>query len=780
MPSADADAAAIRTDRDLLLRNAFAEIRGRSQRARVRVGQALHRRSIDYWPISVTCAVRPATARSILPAMRRSAVWHFSRACSSKASRGAGRALANTDPDQLSTHLENILHRRSKPLYRLGARCLAAGPDRWADDAIRWLLEVPGRLQCGRGHRGSQYAPARRLIRRFSGSCSDHAFGELLSAILTHRPEWEKRAFRTRHEILLGKSELLRRPGYDILTDNDLGLSQHVLLSALTKRRMTAPTLDWAGVLERKFGDIRPLLEAPSRGLGGMVTSTIPRDRLRHLSNRQWLAIVRGRWPQRPRSRRQMGPDQIGEASAKTFAADLGEMAALQPQRFARLAVQIPHDADPLYALRILRRIAETQPPNVKDRPTDWKPASVEEIENVVQHFQGLRDHPEFAMALCWAVDKRGDGTWSDATLARIVELAATHPDPPGGDFAAFRWRQPGGDQFAQQQPDLLTSSINCVRGVAAEALQSLLFYRRDKIDLFRPAIDALIADPHPAVRVAALGLALPLWNLDQRDAVRAFLTACSHRDDAVLKSPDLGQFFHYAILRHTESFGLLLRRMLGSPDADVARAGAAWVSVIWAHTGAWRDEFYGCIRGHAGFRRGAAEALAFAVACGCDNKEAPDQLAALFNDPDKDVRAQAARFFRCNDAFAQQVTPRLAESFAASPAMDDNIDDLLFGLEHQNGDLRPFVSPLLTAVGRFTGPLASDGATCEPPGPCTRTCWPRCCFGCTTRVKMTDNCGLGVWMLGTAYCPSESASTFSAISTLKPPPANSNRIVWA
>jgi len=404
-----------------------------------------------------------------------------------------------------------------------------------------------------------------------------------------------------------------------------------------------------------------------------------------------------------------MGPDQIGEATVETFSADFGEMATLQPQRFARLSLQIPQDADPLYTIRFLRSIAEVEPANVKDRPADWKPASVEEIEAIVQRFHGLRDHQEFAIALCWAVCKRGDGTWSDTTLERIVELATAHPDPPAGDYPAFRWQQPGGAEVARQQPDLLTSSINCVRGVAVEAVQSLLFYRRDKLDLLRPAVDALIADPHPAVRVAAIGLALPLWSVDKIDAVRVFLTACSHQDDAVLTSPHVANFFQYAILRYSESFGPLIRRMLGSPNREVARAGAAWVSVIWAHTAASRDEFDCCIRGHADFRRGVAEALAFAVASGCDNQEAASQLATLFNDPDENVRAQAARYFRCNDAFAQQVTPRLAESFVASPAMDDNIDDLLFGLEHQNGDLRPFVPPLLTAVDRFAGPLAGE-----------------------------------------------------------------------
>ena len=76
-----------------------------------------------------------------------------------------------------------------------------------------------------------------------------------------------------------------------------------------------------------------------------------------------------------------------------------------------------------------------------------------------------------------------------------------------------------------------------------------MLFDHPERLGLLRSAIDSLLDDPHPAVRAAAVGLALPLFNIKREDAVDAFLRACSHQDDAVLLAYDLNHFLRYTIL---------------------------------------------------------------------------------------------------------------------------------------------------------------------------------------------------------------------------------------
>jgi hypothetical protein len=59
-------------------------------------------------------------------------------------------------------------------------------------------------------------------------------------------------------------------------------------------------------------------------------------------------------------------------------------------------------------------------------------------------------------------------------------------------------------------------------------------------------------------VRAAAIGLALPLFNIDRAAAVGAFLTAGAHEGDEVLGARYVNEFLRYTILT-SMSIGLHL-----------------------------------------------------------------------------------------------------------------------------------------------------------------------------------------------------------------------------
>jgi hypothetical protein len=50
-----------------------------------------------------------------------------------------------------------------------------------------------------------------------------------------------------------------------------------------------------------------------------------------------------------------------------------------------------------------------------------------------------------------------------------------------------------------------------------------------------------------------------------------------------------------------------------------------------------------------------------------------------------------------------------LAQRFAASAALDDNMDDLLTALEGYAGELKPYAGPVFTMADRLAGPLAAE-----------------------------------------------------------------------
>ena len=495
----------------------------------------------------------------------------------------AGKAMALASPDSFWDHVASESP-GTRSIDRLLARCISYGPDDRADAAICWLLANPLRLRCGTGDRGSVYRPAWRLLRRYVGHCSDALFAELQVAILAHRPEVERESYKLYHNRQR-REEFWGEHSFDVLKCNDLGLGQYLLLSALPPDHLPPVVRDWAGVLRRKFGPPKLLLKKTPRRSGGWVGSTIPHDRLHLLSDDQWLGIIRGHWPQRSHRWKPMGSDAIGEASVEMFARDLGHMAGRQPHCFARLAQRMPRDADPRYVTAILHALGVTEPPD--QMPEEgWGPATVEQIEAIVGRFQALETDSEFAMALCRAVWQRGNAEWGDRMLERLARLAVIHPEPR-------------------------------VRGAAAVAIGAVLFGRPGTLSLLRPAVELLLNDPHPAVRVAAVGLTLPLLNVDREEAIAAFLTTCSHPDDEVLRHHDVNQFLDHTILRYLDRIAPLIERMVGSAIDEVAKNGAGWATVAWVHRGTMIALVDSCMIGSSPQRQGVAEALVQAVKVG-------------------------------------------------------------------------------------------------------------------------------------------------------------------
>jgi hypothetical protein len=618
-----------------------------------------------------------------------------------------GVRMASADTAAFWERVGRLSEIRSAAVRRLLIACMTAGPDDQADVSLRWLVADQSRLRCG-GRRGGVYRPAYRLLRRYSPLCSDDVFSDVLSAILGHRPQAEKSEFLRRHDLFL---ESLNAPvgrlAADVLTYHTVGLGQYLLLAALPERRLTGEAKRRLSVLRRKFGPVAPLLKGYSRTTGGWVRSTIPQDRLHRLSDRHWLAIIKGHWENRPRRWRQMGPDLIGEATVRTFAADLGSMTKLDPKRFARLALMIPETADPQYASAIVQNIQGTRPSSDKNAD-EWQPATVEEIEAMADHFNRVKEDRDFATALCWAIIGRSTERWSTRMCEWLARTAMTHPHPGEGEYAIYRGRTSGQSDWPAE-PDILGTSFNCVRGVAAEAIRAILFARRDEREMFRSAIAALTRDPHPAVRVAAIGLALPLLNIDRAAAITTFLAACSHELDDVLRARYVNEFLRYTIVKHVDNFGLLIERMVRSPVDEVAKAGAGWVGVVWAYRETWEDRLERCLSGPARLREGVARALALAVGDECPNPKAILRLQALFEDPEKDVRAAAASFFRSDGTIETTAAQSLAQRFAASAALDDNMDDLLTALEGYAGELKPYAGPVFTIADRLAGALAAE-----------------------------------------------------------------------
>lgn len=612
----------------------------------------------------------------------------------------AGQVLAKKQPSEFVEELKAAFDLLPKDLQRAAVEAMIAAPDDWSDDAIAWLCDHPACFELGRSTGSSRWKCARKLIERFSRCCSEGVFQRLEETILAYRAPDLRSSFEWQRENLQA----------DRIVGNYFGRAQYVLLSAIPKERLSSKAKSLLRQWDRK-SQLFPFHNG-LRSQGGWVSSPIPRATLPRVTDKQWLRIIKRDWSRRSLHWKQMGPDHVGKANHEQFARDIREMARWQPQRFAKLALRIPKEAYSGYLDAILSALDTTEPPKPQTesgKPSTWQstladlwePATGDQIEAVLDHV-GFSDDRDQAISYCRLIEARTDANWSPRVLKRLLRYATEHPNPAAEEFS-FRSTGPNGEVRA----DILTSAINCVRGCAAEAIHRLLFLRPKLLDTFLSAIQHLVQDVSPAVRVAAIGVCLPVLNIDRDAAVDLFARACELDDDRIFEARYANDFIGYARHSHLDLLEPIIERMMKSDNPQVASHGAAWATGTWLQTGRLESWMSACKSGSVPQRKGVAD-----VASGWIRNEDFTQkciglLEGFFNDDSSEVRGKAGSLFRGDDILHRSEVIALSQRFVDTLAFDDDPGRLLWGLESYTGNLKSYAETLLKACEKFGSALA-------------------------------------------------------------------------
>jgi len=597
----------------------------------------------------------------------------------------AVEGLARKDAEGLVLMLSRLPSPKVRGMERAIAKGLLATPETHADFVLSWLVDRAARFRLGDGHDEIYWEPARALIQRFSPHCSGVVIDRLEAVILKYHDPWEHNSYK-RQLDQLRKNQLFR---------NEWGRAQNVLLAALPLSKISERARSVATTWRAKFGD--PCDEKPmsAYSVGGWVTSPIPPDRLMFVSNRDWLKIIRGQWPEgEARPWRRHGPDVVGEASVRHFGDALGNATKRDPKRFADLALKLPRDSDPTYFTSILHALSDAQ------ARTE---VGAQELEAIVGHVGDCAD-AEYVQSVCRLVKSRDDVHWSDAIVQRIIGFAA-HPEPAVGTFTVHRRTGSKNDVM----PDVAGTAINCVRGCVASAIHHLLWARADAFDRLVVAARRLLNDAHPAVRHESLGMCLPIMKRDKDLAIRLAIMACEQEDDRVLESRWLNNIFHYARTTHLEQIEPLILRMVRSTNSKVAESGAAWATACWIDDGRFAEVVRQCRAGTKAQRLGVIEASSDYFARDRAVTNVAPILKDMFNDDDLDVRSRAARVFRYKESFGKSETVDLAKEFVASRAFLDDPLQLLRWLSDYPGNIALYTAAILNAADRVTAVLADQ-----------------------------------------------------------------------
>ncbi|MCP4701467.1 MAG: hypothetical protein GY862_32120 [Gammaproteobacteria bacterium] len=604
----------------------------------------------------------------------------------------AGRTLAVQQADELLTRTVPLENCPSHIVQEMLFDIYAALPETHADAGIRWLLAYRCRFHPGDGDEEPKWQPAADLITRLSPHCSSELFWQLETAICQYHAEHEK---QQAERYLTGW-----RDGY---FGDYWGRSQYFLLPALDGRRRDPKTNELIAVLQRKFADYpaeRFCMKV--RMSGGQFGSKLTPS-LDCISDRAWLDIVsnkkisgdrRGKWIQ-------VDAEHALESSVRQFSDSLACIAKRFPERFGQLALRFPDDAAPDYISAILGGLKLKKPdnqlPNIEKAA--WQPARAETVEAFLDKYQSGDDR-EIAVSFCRLLTERAEEKWPDKIIDRLLRYAKERPDLEPGKLNIHR------DKAAEEVSVsiLLDNAFDCVR-MAARAIGALLREQSDRLERLKTGMASLAADPHPAVRMAAIETLLPLLDHDKDLAVQWFCIACDN-DLRIAASPRATEFFNYTVNSHSSSLGPIIKRMINSATEEVVTNGAKAVTGYWLFYGLFEPELRLCRQGSSAQRKGVAHIAAHFMTDRRYAARCRDLIRSLLNDPDKEVRGEISRGLHKKELFDTPENKDFLMEYTRSEAFADDPKMFIYSLEDMKGSLLPLSEVIFSICGAFSTKL--------------------------------------------------------------------------
>ncbi|WP_340269823.1 hypothetical protein [Aquipuribacter nitratireducens] len=571
---------------------------------------------------------------------------------------GMAAALASvvaTEGEALRPTLDVLAADQHDSAQWLLYNALAAGGHIFADWGAELLLADDRRLMCGDAR--EPLSMTRKLLQAITPCVSNLNFQRLEDKLRTIRFPWENLPF---------------------------GYPAFYLLSALDEGRLSEQGQGRLAELRRKYGMDQPPQD--SLGItGGVVESPIMAESARQMDDANWLKAM-GKYIGEERDYRVM------TGGAEELSRVLEEEVRQEPERFARLALQLTPQLNPAYAAAVLRGLGAAP-----------EPADIDVALPAIRHLAGFQSAN---------VDR-----WLQSALRPyladvpldVVELvcarALSTRDPE--DDGIRIWSQDA--ETDERVADIEGSGINTARGSLAITLGNLLCYDVDgqRTAVVVPALERFAQDPSIPVRTCVAHLLAMAMRHAREEAITAFW-ALIGSDDSLLASRFVVRCIAYIGAEDPEAVRPVIDRMLASDVAAARETGgevAAYAAMKWE----MREPLETALGSEmAEVRKGVAGAMVQQVGHASDVEIASATLVALFGDDNDTVRREVAGVAGELRGLALSPFYGLLVELINSPTFREALPQLLITLERAPDKVDPLI--LLTAQ-RFIQALGAEAA---------------------------------------------------------------------
>lgn len=485
---------------------------------------------------------------------------------------------------------------------RLLAHAFRAVPEMYTADAFEFLTGDKRRLDLG-DH--DQY-DTRMLIR----------------ALYPHLTPFKRAELE---DFILSYDYIRKYAGVDGLRWR--GIEKLYLLQALPRQLLTERAERHLGELERKFPNVRAS-ESPTTIRGGFVGSPIPDERARKMSDKAWLSAMA----------QYKGTVRHKHDFLKGGASELGgvlfDVTKENPERFYRLALQLPDDVDDSYVQAIMSGLAESAAPAYL-------------LFEVIRHF-APHEWRDIKGIIARVVEKRvKDGVPDD-----IVDLIDGYLRGPSASDEDW-WKRQEEENNRERYRDGLNdgpyiSYLNSNRGASLRTLVRVLDEQDTQEAKTRKweLIEFVATDTSTALRAGAIEALLYMLHEDRARAVTTFERLLDGHP-GLLRSHFTQEFLRYGLYRYYRMMKPFIVDLMNAEHELLQQRGAELACIAAISPQALDSEEErtdankladDALTGVAPWRRGAARVYATNITSeSCTS--CVNGLLQLLNDEDTEVR---------------------------------------------------------------------------------------------------------------------------------------------
>lgn len=436
-------------------------------------------------------------------------------------------------------------------------------PEEYSDEILKWLVSNKSYNLFDRSSKEEdELFYAKKILDKFSKNCSDDIFQLVEKKIYYYHEPDEKDILKRRIEFSQNKGEHVYWSYW--------GEVQYSLLPHLDKTRISIKVKNLIQVLNRNF-EGKYLRHIRDEGHSGLVSASIL-PRAKFFSDKMWIKVITNKNILESYNSKWIDAERgFYTSSIREFAETFERIGKNNPVRFADLALKLPTDIADSYINAIYSIIGCNERKEINDDSIDWKPVPLEIAQKIIMKF-GCNEEKYYAISLCRSIENRSDEEWNTDIIKIICNIAKFHLDPEEKKVIVTNNQ----DKEMRTFEMLLSNSINCTRGAAAEAIGRLLWDHTCMFKMVRSSVESLMSDNHPAVRMASIGCLCPIYNID-REWVQEKIINLFETDIRIAAHRNSHQLVYLMYNKYKERLNNVIEQMFYSEDKDVCRIGAGY-----------------------------------------------------------------------------------------------------------------------------------------------------------------------------------------------------------